>query len=71
MVAQAFCDFKTSTILVYMILNGKRCPTGCGLNGYNLVFIPPGGGGGVLHLKPPKLRRRGIASGSLESLTIH
>ena len=31
--------FKTSTILVYMILNGKGCLTGCGLHGYSRVPV--------------------------------
>ena len=38
-VAQALSDFKTSTILLYVILNGKGRPTGCGLHGYSLVSI--------------------------------
>ena len=28
-----------STVLVYMIINGKGSPTGCGLHGYGLVSI--------------------------------
>ena len=35
--AQAFCNFETSTILVYMILNGKGCLFGCGRHGYGLI----------------------------------
>ena len=37
-VAQALCDFKTSTILVYMISTVKDL-TGCGLHGYSLVSV--------------------------------
>ena len=39
-VAQALLDFRTSTILVYMILNGKGWLTGCALHGYSLVSVP-------------------------------
>ena len=39
MVAQAVSGFKTSTILVYMILNGKGDLTGCGLHGDSLASI--------------------------------
>ena len=35
-VAQALCDFETSTIWVYD-LNGKGCLTGCGLHGSSFV----------------------------------
>ena len=37
MVSQALRGFKTSTILVCMILNGKGCLTGCDLHGYSLT----------------------------------
>ena len=38
MVAQALGDFKTCTILEYMILNSKRGLTGCIL-GYSFVSV--------------------------------
>ena len=37
-VAQALSDFKTSKLLLYMILCGKWSLTGCGLHRYSLVF---------------------------------
>ena len=37
MFAQALHDYKTSTLLVHMIINGKGCLTGCGLHGCSLV----------------------------------
>ena len=36
-IACATTQKNPSTILVYMILNGKGCLTGCGLYGYTLV----------------------------------
>ena len=39
MVAQGFSGFKTSTILVYMILNSKAGLTGCGLHGDSFVSV--------------------------------
>ena len=39
MVTQALCHFETSTILVYMNLNGEGGITGCGLHVYSLVSI--------------------------------
>ena len=39
MAAQASSDFKTSTILVYIILNGKEGLTGCGLHEYSHVSV--------------------------------
>ena len=39
MAAEALRDFKTSTILVHMILSGKGGLTGSGLHGYSLVSI--------------------------------
>ena len=38
-VGQTLRDFKTSTILVYMILNGKGCLVSCGLHGYGLPIV--------------------------------
>ena len=38
MVAQALGDYKTSTILVSMILNGKGCLTGSALQGVQYRF---------------------------------
>ena len=49
--ARVFHDFKTSTILVYMVLNGKGSLTGyglhgCGLHGCGLAsFLLTGAGG--------------------------
>ena len=40
MVAQTLCNFKTSTVLVHMIINGKGHLTGSGLHGYGLVSVP-------------------------------
>ena len=39
MVVQALGGFKNNTILMYMILNGKGCLTGCGLHEYSLVSV--------------------------------
>ena len=39
-VVKAICDLKSSTILVYMILNDNRNLTGCSLHGYSLFPFP-------------------------------
>ena len=38
-VAQTLRDFKTNTILVYIILNGRGSLTGCSLHGNSLVSL--------------------------------
>ena len=40
MFAQALRDFKSSTILVYMTINGKGGLTGGGQHGYSLASVP-------------------------------
>ena len=40
LVAQALGGFKTSSLLVYKILNGKGGLTSCGLHEYSLASVP-------------------------------